>query len=346
MLPRRKRQFPHQTSPSCFREGLVGGEAFAVDAKSDQGRMPSGRNGSRARRGCHQKRPFGAVEEYMALLDNAAFGAATDVVPKFVSPADPVARWTGAHGGQAFFAYSTNYLVDVDHSIILNVEDDRDPAGRSCPPHPRSAEEKDIKTELDAIARVRYGGEACRVRGLFHLGMHELRAALTWPFPNKRDPRTLALRQKVEETGAQAVIAWPSLPTKTMRSWVRSPISTAPSISSCATWRRRWISKACCKRLGPGKTSKLMANGFLDEAIEVLADLDRLEQVRLEGNREPSARGTSSLTSSCADFHDDDAFVFMTKSAIDYKRVFSELPDIDADALRCGRGTAASTRDP
>jgi hypothetical protein len=58
----------------------------------------------------------------MAVLDDAAFGAATDVVPKFVSPADPAARWTGAHGGQAFFAYSTNYLIDVDNGIIVDVE--------------------------------------------------------------------------------------------------------------------------------------------------------------------------------------------------------------------------------
>ncbi len=56
------------------------------------------------------------------MLDDAAFGAATDVVPKFVSPADPAARWTGAHGGQAFFAYSTNYLIDVDNAIIVDVE--------------------------------------------------------------------------------------------------------------------------------------------------------------------------------------------------------------------------------
>jgi hypothetical protein len=32
------------------------------------------------------------------------------------------ARWTGAHGGQAFFAYSTNYLIDVDNAIIVDVE--------------------------------------------------------------------------------------------------------------------------------------------------------------------------------------------------------------------------------
>jgi hypothetical protein len=34
---------------------------------------------------------------------NAAFGAATEVTPKLVSPSDAAARSTGAHGGQAFF---------------------------------------------------------------------------------------------------------------------------------------------------------------------------------------------------------------------------------------------------
>ena len=63
-----------------------------------------------------------AVQEYLAVLDDAAFGAATEVTPKFISPADPAARWTGAHGGQAFFAYSTNYLIDVDNAIIVDVE--------------------------------------------------------------------------------------------------------------------------------------------------------------------------------------------------------------------------------
>ena len=34
----------------------------------------------------------------------------------------PAARWTAAHRGPAFFAYSTNYLIDVDNAIIVNVE--------------------------------------------------------------------------------------------------------------------------------------------------------------------------------------------------------------------------------
>jgi transposase len=105
----------------CVREGLVGGEAFAVDAsliKADANRQ----NGIEGEKGLPPEATGRAVEEYLAVLDDAAFGAATDVVPKFVSPADPAARWTGAHGGQAFFAYSTNYLIDVDHAIIVDVE--------------------------------------------------------------------------------------------------------------------------------------------------------------------------------------------------------------------------------
>lgn len=43
-------------------------------------------------------------------------------MPKFISPADPAARWSAANGGLAFFAYSANYLIDLDHAIIVDVE--------------------------------------------------------------------------------------------------------------------------------------------------------------------------------------------------------------------------------
>jgi hypothetical protein len=33
-----------------------------------------------------------AIDEYLAVLDEAAFSAATTVTPKFISPADPAAR--------------------------------------------------------------------------------------------------------------------------------------------------------------------------------------------------------------------------------------------------------------
>jgi len=65
------------------------------------------------------------VKEYLATLDDVAFGAATDVTPKFVSPSDPAAQWTGAMRGPAFFAYSDNYLIDVKCGIIMDVEASR-----------------------------------------------------------------------------------------------------------------------------------------------------------------------------------------------------------------------------
>jgi hypothetical protein len=43
-------------------------------------------------------------------------------LPKSVSLTDPAARYTAAPGGPAFYAYSTNYLVDVAAGIIVDVE--------------------------------------------------------------------------------------------------------------------------------------------------------------------------------------------------------------------------------
>jgi len=105
----------------CMDEGLVGGENFAVDAsliKADANRQ----KGNEGDKWVAPQAADHAVQEYLAVLDDAAFGAATEVTPKFISPADPAARWTGAHGGQAFFAYSTNYLIDTDNAIIMDVE--------------------------------------------------------------------------------------------------------------------------------------------------------------------------------------------------------------------------------
>ena len=105
----------------CVAEGLVGGEGFAVDGsliKADASRQ----KGVPGAEGLSAEAASRAVQEYLGVLDDAAFGAATPVTPKFISPADPAARWTGAHGGQAFFAYSANYLVDTDHAIIVDVE--------------------------------------------------------------------------------------------------------------------------------------------------------------------------------------------------------------------------------
>jgi transposase len=105
----------------CIAEGLVGGEGFAVDGsliKADASRQ----KGVEGTGGLPPENVTRAAREYLAVLDDAAFGAATPVIPKFVSPADPASRWTGADGGLAYFAYCTNYLIDLDHAVIVDVE--------------------------------------------------------------------------------------------------------------------------------------------------------------------------------------------------------------------------------
>ncbi len=83
-----------------------------------------------------------AVREYLEVLNDAAFGAATTVEPKFTSHSDPSSQWTAARKGPAFFAYSTNYLIDTDHSVIVDVE-----ATRSI----RQAEVGSVRTMLDRV---------------------------------------------------------------------------------------------------------------------------------------------------------------------------------------------------
>ena len=111
---------------ACIAAGLVGGKGFAVDAslivadankqRSIPGNWDKKRDPETASR---------AVKEYLATLDDAAFGAASEVTPKFVSPSDPAAQWTGAMRGPAFFAYADNYLIDVKFGIIMDVEASR-----------------------------------------------------------------------------------------------------------------------------------------------------------------------------------------------------------------------------
>jgi transposase len=112
---------------ACIAAGLVGGEGFAVDAsliEADANRQRSvpGSQWSKER---NPETASRAVKEYLSLLDDAAWGGATEVVPKFVSPSDPAAQWTGALKGPAFFAYADNYLIDVRFGIIVDVEASR-----------------------------------------------------------------------------------------------------------------------------------------------------------------------------------------------------------------------------
>jgi transposase len=112
---------------ACMKAGFVGGTGFAVDASL----IAADANKCRSIPGdewSHEINPETAkraVQDYLANLDDPAWGAATDVVPKFVAPADPAAQWTGALRNAAFFAYADNYLIDVKFGIIMDVEASR-----------------------------------------------------------------------------------------------------------------------------------------------------------------------------------------------------------------------------
>ena len=105
----------------CMAAGLVKGEGFAVDASlieanaSHQHSVPPGERIDWANPDINTR----AMREYLAALDDETLAS---VVPRKVSLSDPDSRWTAAKGGIAFFAYSTNYLIDTDKGIILDVE--------------------------------------------------------------------------------------------------------------------------------------------------------------------------------------------------------------------------------
>jgi Transposase DDE domain len=108
----------------CIEEGLVGGEGFAVDATliaadaNKQRSIPGSQALDWSALGATRR----SVQEYLDTLDKAAWGAASEVEPKFISRSDPAAQWTGALKGHAFFAYANNYLIDLKVAVILDVE--------------------------------------------------------------------------------------------------------------------------------------------------------------------------------------------------------------------------------
>ena len=112
---------------ACIEAGLVGGEGFAVDASLIEADANKHRSipGMQWSKDIDPAKAQRAVKEYLATLDDPAYGAASEVTPKFVSPSDPAAQWTGALRDAAFFAYADNYLIDVKFGIIMDVEASR-----------------------------------------------------------------------------------------------------------------------------------------------------------------------------------------------------------------------------
>ena len=143
----------------CIAAGLVGGEAFSIDAsliKADVDKMKRVPGDQpiawpKAQEASH------AVREYLAALDatrsdedsgggdgGGSSGGGSRQTPKQVSLTDPQATWVTRPGVNPFFAYDVNYLIDNKLGIIVDAEGTR--ANRAV--------EIDVtKTMLDRVER-------------------------------------------------------------------------------------------------------------------------------------------------------------------------------------------------
>jgi transposase len=125
----------------CIAAGLVGGEAFSVDAsliKADvdkKKRVP----GDQPMAWPSTEEASRAVREYLTALDAArsdeesrdgdgdgsSSGGDRRKPPKEVSLTDPQATWIARPGIDPFFAYDANYLIDNKAGIIIDAEGTR-----------------------------------------------------------------------------------------------------------------------------------------------------------------------------------------------------------------------------
>ena len=170
----------------CMSEGLVKGEGFAVDASLIRA------NASEARAVDRDdpvdwsdpviaSRP---VTEYLDAIDE-------DGAPrKKISLTDPSARWTAAVGGRARFTWSTNYLLDVETSVIVDVE---------ATPAYRVSEVKAARTMIDRTEAT-FGLKPDRLMGDTAYGTAEM---LGWMVDKKAiQPHVTLWEKYVRDTGA------------------------------------------------------------------------------------------------------------------------------------------------
>ena len=125
----------------CIAAGLVGGEAFSVDASLIKADVDKKRRvpGDQPITWPKAEEASYAVREYLAALDAArnneengdgdgggSSGSGNrSKPPKKVSLTDPQATWITRPGVDPFFAYDANYLIDNKVGIILDAEGTR-----------------------------------------------------------------------------------------------------------------------------------------------------------------------------------------------------------------------------
>jgi transposase len=107
----------------CMKAGLVGGEGFAVDAsviEADASRFEriEGAEIDWSEKQLAQR----AIREFVDALESENPPINPDRAPKALSPTDPCAAWTTRGRHKVMFAYSLNYLMDMEGEVILDVE--------------------------------------------------------------------------------------------------------------------------------------------------------------------------------------------------------------------------------
>ena len=107
---------------TCMDAGLVKGEGFAVDASVIEanasryhGKVPGEIDWS------VPERQTRAAAEFLAGLDDEDPDA-DHKPPKLISPSDPCSAWTAKANKRVQFGYGLNYLIDIAHAIIVDVE--------------------------------------------------------------------------------------------------------------------------------------------------------------------------------------------------------------------------------
>ncbi len=120
-----------------MRSGLVGGEGFAIDASVIEADASCGRKvDGKLTTWPETEKLTRPVREYLATLDRAAAAEAAKsedadndmppgnppAPPKVTSLTDPTAAWTNKGQRKVGFAYGTNYLIDLQRAIIVDVE--------------------------------------------------------------------------------------------------------------------------------------------------------------------------------------------------------------------------------
>jgi transposase len=107
---------------ACMDAGLVKGEGFAVDASVIEanasryhGKAPGEIDWS------VPERQTRAAAEFLAGLDDEDPDA-DHKPPKVISPSDPCSAWTAKANKRVQFGYGLNYLIDIAHAIIVDVE--------------------------------------------------------------------------------------------------------------------------------------------------------------------------------------------------------------------------------